>query len=302
MNIKENLQNDFKVIDMNNIMMIKDFLKIQEYEESNHNLVNMILWMKQYPLFYYLDKNYLLLLGVHKNEMFIYMPLCKDEYFKEAILKAKSIFDDYGLPFVMSCFTKKQKDMVKDILSDVLISEDRGSFDYIYDNQRLKDFKGKKLQKKRNHLNAFYKLYDGRWQYEKINGFNVKECEAFLDNWGKKNKEDFLLAEIEGAKRILRLVDKLNYRGGLIRIDNEIRAFAIGSHLSKRMWQENIEKADSNYRGSYQAILQQLIIHEFADYELVNREDDLDLDYLRQAKQAYDPLYLIHKFKIREVK
>ena len=301
MSIEECLQNDFKVIDMSNIMMIKDYLKLQEYEESNHNLVNMILWMKWYPLFYYLDPNYLLLLGVHKNEMFIYMPLCKDEYFNEAILKAKSIFDGYGLPFVMSCFVEKQKDMVKNLLKDVTISEDPGSFDYIYDNERLKFFKGKKLQKKRNHLNAFYKLYDGRWQYEKIDSSNVKECELFLEHWGKANKEDFLLAEVEGAKRILQLVDKLDYRGGLIRIDNEVKAFAIGSHLSHRMWQENVEKADDSYRGLYQAMLQQLILHEFASYELVNREDDLNLENLRHAKQAYDPLYLIHKYKIRKV-
>lgn len=301
MSIEECLQNDFKVIDMTNIMMIKDYLKLQEYEESNHNLVNMILWMKWYPLFYYLDANYLLLLGVHKNEMFIYMPLCKDEYFNEAILKAKSIFDGYGLPFVMSCFVERQKDMVKELLKDVSISEDPGSFDYIYDNERLKDFKGKKLQKKRNHLNAFYKEYDGRWQYERIDKYNVGECEKFLDNWAKDKKEDFLLAEVEGAKRILGLVDKLDYRGGLIRIDNEIKAFAIGSHLSKRMWQENVEKADDSYRGLYQAMLQQLIIHEFADYELVNREDDLNLENLRHAKMAYAPLYLIHKYKIRKV-
>ena len=127
------------------------------------------------------------------------------------------------------------------------------------------------------------------------------ECQHFLQQWGKENKEDFLLAEIEGVMRVLQLVDELEYRGGVIRIDGKIKAFAIGSHLSKRMWQENIEKADDRYRGLYQAMLQQLIIHEFANYELVNREDDLGIENLRHAKEAYNPLYLIKKYKISEV-
>ncbi len=301
MSIEECLSNDFAIIDMSNIMMIKDYLQIQEYEESNHNLVNMILWMKWYPLFYYKEANYLLLLGVHKNEMFIYMPLCKDEYFAQALMKAKSIFERYDTRFVMSCFVEKQKDMAAKLLKNVEIYEARESFDYVYDNEMLKLFKGKKLQKKRNHLNAFYKLYDGRWQYEKLDKHNVVECQHFLQQWGKENKEDFLLAEIEGVMRVLQLVDELEYRGGVIRIDGKIKAFAIGSHLSKRMWQENIEKADDRYRGLYQAMLQQLIIHEFANYELVNREDDLGIENLRHAKEAYNPLYLIKKYKISEV-
>ena len=46
MSIEECLAIDFEVIDMDNIMMIKDYLEINKFEESNHNLVNMILWMK----------------------------------------------------------------------------------------------------------------------------------------------------------------------------------------------------------------------------------------------------------------
>lgn len=301
MSIEECLSNDFAIIDMSNIMMIKDYLQMQEYEESNHNLVNMILWMKWYPLFYYKEANYLLLLGVHNNEMFIYMPLCQDEYFAQALMKAKSIFERYHTRFVMSCFVEKQKDMAVKLLKNVEVYEARESFDYVYDNELLKLFKGKKLQKKRNHLNAFYKLYDGRWQYEKLDKHNMRECQQFLQQWGKENKEDFLLAEIEGVMRVLQLIEELDYRGGAIRIDGKIKAFAIGSHLSKRMWQENIEKADDSYRGLYQAMLQQLIIHEFANYELVNREDDLGIENLRHAKEAYNPLYLIKKYKISEV-
>ena len=52
--------------------------------------------------------------------------------------------------------------------------------DYVYEVASLKSFAGKKLQKKRNHLNAFYKEYDGRWSYESITSQNAQECIEFL--------------------------------------------------------------------------------------------------------------------------
>ena len=299
MSIEECLAIDFEVIDMDNIMMIKDYLEINKFEESNHNLVNMILWMKWYPLFYVKHDNYLILLGVHEGEMFIYMPLCKDEYLKEALDCAKKIFEHYHTRFVLSCFIEEQMLKVKKILPNIEVIDVRESYDYVYSVESLKTFKGKKLQKKRNHLNYFYANYD--YQYEHLNKDNVLECIEFLKQWKDDTDDDFLIAEKEGTFRILQLFGKLEYKGGLIRIDGKVKAFAIGSVLSDRMCQENIEKADDSYRGLYQAIIQQFLQNEFSDFEYVNREDDMGKENIRHAKEAYNPCFMIKKYKLVEV-
>ena len=134
-----------------------------------------------------------------------------------------------------------------------------------------------------------------------MNKDNVLECIEFLKQWKDDTDDDFLIAEKEGTFRILQLFGKLEYKGGLIRIDGKVKAFAIGSVLSDRMCQENIEKADDSYRGLYQAMIQQFLQNEFSDFEYVNREDDMGKENIRHAKIAYNPCFMIKKYKLVEV-
>lgn len=290
---------DFDPVTEADIDDIRAYLALCQYEESNHNIVNMFLWLNWYPLFKVKTEHYYLLLGIHEGEMFIYMPLCKEVYFDEAILKAKSIFDRHGVPFVLSCFTKQMMDHVLRLFPEYSACPAPESFDYVYLTEKLISFSGKKLQKKRNHLNAFYAEYHDRYSYESLNEDNVLECLAFMEEWKKDVVEDdFFLYEREGVKRLLREYKTLRYQGGLIRIDGEVKAFAIGSLLSKRMCQENVEKADDRIRGLYQAIMKEMLAHEFKDTLYCNREDDMGRENLRQAKRAYAPEMMIEKFKL----
>lgn len=292
------ISNDFSPLSLEQLPKIQKFLDIRQYEESNHNLVNMIIWLEWYPLFCVEEENYLILLGIHEGELFIYMPLCEEQYFEEAIKRAKSIFDQYNVPFVLSCFTKEEMDKVLNIFPGYCACSARGSYDYIYPVEKLISFSGKKLQKKRNHLNAFYLEYGQRYVYESFTIENVIECKTFLENWKAGVEDDYLQAERKGAMRTLDLFGEISYKGGCIRIDGEIKAFAIGSKLSNRMCQENIEKADSEIRGLYQAMMKEFLMHEFNDFVYVNREDDMDYENIRQAKMAYNPEYMIEKFRL----
>lgn len=59
----------------------------------------------------------------------------------------------------------------------------------------------------------------------------------------------------------------------------------------------HIEKADSQYRGIYQAINQQVLEHCFSHCVWVNREEDLGIEGLRKAKLSYQPAFLLEKFR-----
>ena len=290
---------DFNAVTEKDIDEIQEYLNLCCYEESNHNIINMMLWLEWYPLFKYKTENYCLLLGIHEQQMFLYMPLCHEIYFDEAIMKAKSIFDRYHVPFVLSCFTEKMMQHVLRLFPEYQACPAPDSFDYVYLTEKLITFSGKKLQKKRNHLNAFYAEYGQRYQYESLHVKNVQECLNFMDKWKiDVESDDFFLYERRGVKRILLDFEVLNYKGGCIRIDGEIKAFAIGSVLSERMCQINIEKADDLFRGLYQAIMKEVLEHEFKNYLYCNREDDLGRENLRQAKRAYAPEFMIEKFRL----
>ena len=45
------IQRDFDPVTVDDYPLIQRYLSLEQYEESNHNLVNMILWIDSYPLF-----------------------------------------------------------------------------------------------------------------------------------------------------------------------------------------------------------------------------------------------------------
>lgn len=290
------LSKDFSAVSIHDINLIQSFLEKADYPESNHNIVNMMIWLDYYPLYKVVETNYLLLLGIHEGEFFIYMPLCEKQYAKEAIIKAKKIFDNYGCEFNLSCYTKEMMNIVLSLYPKYHACSRRSSLDYIHTTEQFRTFSGKKLQKKRNHLNAFYREYEGRYVYEPLDKENVVECGEFLNRWKPENKDIWVVNEKRGIQRVLKLFSTLNYQGGLIRVDGKVEAFLIVSTLNHEMVQENVEKANDEIRGLYQALSHQFFNHNYLEIKYLNREDDIGLENLRQAKLAYAPVYLLEKF------
>lgn len=296
--MSQNLDHDFEQVGINDIPLLKKYLSLAQYEEANHNLIGFMVWLDTYPLWKYEGDEWLVLLGVHEGQLFIYMPLCREEKFAEAILAAKQIFDRYHMPFILSCYTQEAMDKVLQLFPNYTSEAFRDAADYVYLCEKLRTFSGKKLQKKRNHLNAFYKQYENRWIYEPLKQENMAELIEFLGAWHKED-DDFMMAyEKLGILRVLEHWQELDGRGGIIRIDGKIEAFVIGSRLSARMCQMNVEKANEGIRGLYQAICKEFLQHEYLDTIYVNREDDMGLAELRHAKEAYHPEYLIMKYRL----
>ncbi len=295
-----NLNREFEAVTEADIPLLERFLEIAQIEESNHNLVNLFLWQTQYPVWQYHTEDYLLLLGIHKGKLFTYMPLCKAEFFEEAILKARSIFNHYEVPFELSCFTRVALDKIETILPKLNVQIECEAADYVYEGEKMRSLSGKKLQKRRNNYNHFVSLYEGHYTFSEMSKDDIPELKEFMKQWRVDRSEEYLNYEAEGVENVLNLFGVLPYRGGVIRIDGEIKAFIIGSMTSKRMVQINIEKADPSIRGLYQAIEKLFLEQFYPDVQWVNREDDMGIESLRQAKQALHPAYMIDKYRIKE--
>lgn len=295
---------DFMPVREEDWPLICSYLQRCNYEESNHNVLDMLMWLDWYPLFYVGTEDYLLLMVVHEGQFFMYMPLCDEAHFAEAIHRGRSIFEHYGYPFRMCFYTRDIAEKVRELLPEVTMTSSRDDQDYVYETQKMITLSGKHLQKKRNHLNAFCREYEGRWSYETMTEENLPEVRAYFRTWVKPESEqdEKLRQERIGVERVLDMFGQVPYKGGLIRIDGQVKAFAIGTRESDRMCQENIEKADENIRGLYQVIMSQFLQHEMSEYQYVNREDDFGEENLRHAKESLHPAFMIEKFMITEEK
>jgi hypothetical protein len=89
--------------------------------------------------------------------------------------------------------------------------------------------------------------------------------------------------------------EKLGLTGGALRIDGEILAYSYGQALTADTFGVHAEKCLYEIDGGFTMMNQQFAEHNCAGYTYINREEDLGLDSLRQAKTSYHPVILLEK-------
>lgn len=178
---------------------------------------------------------------------------------------------------------------------------DRNSFDYIYSIEELAELKGRKFQRKRNHLNRFRAAYES-YTVEPITDENTPEVAQLLDKWYADRlladpHADFIM-EQKAIYKALRHRQALGMEGIALRCNGQLVAMTMGSPLSGDVFDVQFEKALDSADGAYPAINWEFARYLRAKYphlRWLNREDDLGIEGLRKAKLAYCPDHMIEK-------
>ena len=201
--------------------------------------------------------------------------------------------------------TKEQRELLEDNFPGCFdFVEDEGSYDYLYEVEALAELRGKKLSKKRNHINSFLKTYDN-WRTEVITKENVQDCIEFAKDWyiAKDDKaeagSDSLNYEKESLFKVLENFEYLNAEGILLRIEGKCLAFTVGQRISSYAYDVVFEKADEQIRGAYNIINREFVRYlrrKYPDLKYINRENDLNLPGLRKAKNSYMPCEIVTKY------
>jgi len=275
---------------------------------SEGHFLNQFLWESYYKTRFSTDELGLYLWIETGGHHGAFAPLCKEENLPEVFTRIEKQFHDkWNEKTRLYLADAKMVQILTDAgcLINYDVTEDRDCFDYIYDAEKLRTLSGKAMHKKKNLLNGFLREYEGHFEYESLCCTNIKEIEQFHQKWLDErriyDKYNCIDDEEEGIYRLFGNCRSIDCKIGGVRIDGELKAYAIGSYAPDiKCAYVHIEKADVNYRGLYNYINQQFIIHEFPDAIFVNREDDLGQENLRQAKLSYRPLRLEEKFTLSE--
>ena len=177
----------------------------------------------------------------------------------------------------------------------------RDSFDYIYDIQDLAELKGRKYQKKRNHINRFRQNYPD-YTLEPITDENTLQAAEFLQDWFTQREEKDPLADFHMEKaaiyKALRNRKELRIEGLLLKWQDRILAMTMGSPLSETTFDIHFEKALDEADGAYPTInweFAQYLREKYPSLLYLDREDDMGLEGLRKAKLSYGPHHMIEK-------
>lgn len=242
-----------------------------------------------------------------EGRRFYTLPVCDEETLPAAFAALESWAQEHREPGEEVLFRWADENALKILAlpeEQYRITEEEDLADYIYEADKLRTLAGKKYHKKKNHLNAFLKEYEGRWEYRKLHRWSRTEIWSFLEQWeqNKTDVEEHLEAEMTGLHHYLFNMDLIDATMAGIYIDGRLEAFTIGSYNAfDRMSIVHVEKANGEIRGLYTLINQQFQTHEFPEAQLVNREDDVGIPSLRKAKESYHPVMRARKYEIRRV-
>ena len=287
--------------------VINKYSSLRPLYISEGHFLNQFLWKGYYQTLFHVNDDFLFFkITSLDGQTGCFVPFCQKEHLVDAFLSIEQYFhQELHLPLRMYLVDEEALTLLTEanVLNGYEIIEDRDSFDYIYDAEKLKTLSGKAMHKKKNLLNGFLKTYDGHFSYEHLDCHHIGEIKAFHAKWLTErdicDKYSSITSEEDGIEQLFKHCGTIPCKIGGVRIDGNLEAYTIGSYdeLTRTAY-IHIEKANTNYHGLYNYINQQFLIHEFPDALYVNREDDLGQDNLRQAKLSYKPLRLEKKFNI----
>jgi len=224
-------------------------------------------------------------------------PLNENVDYKKAIETALKYTKEMGINPTFRSVCSPFKEMIEKHFPDTEFIPTRNNFDYIYLSEKMINLEGKKLHRKRNHINKFIKAYPD-FVYEELTKDHYEECMEIYDNWGQEHKEfsSTQSDERDSVERALLNLDELGLTGGCIRIDGIIRAFTVGEQRLPNMSQIHIEKASKDIDGLYPMINNLYATAHCKETKFINREEDMGLEGLRKSKSSYYYEMLFEKF------
>ena len=279
---------------------ISRFHNLNGYNTTEYSFVTSYIWSDLNKINLYEDGNNKVLVINNINESITLIPLAYYKDYSSCIdLALKNINIDSIKE--IRCVHEDSKDAFIVSLKDKFdIEEDRDSFDYIYEADKIRTLAGRKNSKKRNHLNYFLKEYEDRYEYKSLNEEDFSDCLTLLETWqlGREMTED-MINEHKAIEKIFSDYSFLSeyIKIGGVYIDGVLKAFSVGSMVNEDTAIVHIEKADAEIRGLYPFMAQQFLINEFADAKYVNREDDMGLENIRKSKMSYHPCCFAKKYK-----
>jgi hypothetical protein len=281
--------------------LVTEYLHKYPPEISEHTFTNLFIWQPSRPIYFAeIDSSLVFLVkSVNGEEKYIlYGPPVGDI----AIPKVMSAFgssDSSGSingVSVIGAVRISNKNTLDLSPEKYVVHEDRDNADYVYRVSDLAELAGRRFSKKRNKIKQC--LNNHICEYVPITSELIAECETMQENWCKTRdcgRNPGLCNEANAIAETFAHFEDFGLLGGAIRVDGTIQAYAFAEQLHPGTAVLHFEKAMANVPGLGQLINQWFSKNGLSGFEYVNREQDLGIPGLRQAKKSYFPQHMVRK-------
>jgi hypothetical protein len=222
-----------------------------------------------------------------------FMPLFKPENVDACLAMAKSANCDEIFPIPEMWFDELQQQDVPFVTSD----DDN---DYLYSTESIRSFKGRHYDGQRNAIRQF--LSDHKVQPTQLTDQTVPAALHIINEWmGSKYADDrdheFRLETLACQEGVQHAAE-LGLEGWIYEVDTTPVGILLGGPLTKTIYMFHFAKALTGYRGLSAYMFQHAASVVNSSYTLLNWQQDLGLETLRQAKHAYHPTAIAKKGRL----
>lgn len=254
----------------------------------------LFVWQEMYkPFISRFEDSFCVKLEFSKKKM-LFPPIGKLPFHKVKDVYIQYFHDKYGKGLIGG-LSKKEAE-----LTGYPYTFDRDNSDYVYTVTDLAELPGTKYHPKRNLVRQFNKNYP--YEFKPLDCSTIEGCLKLSEDWCNIKEcsgNPRLHAEERAVKEMLTHCHALHLFGGVITVQGKIAAFTVASELNTSTVVIHIEKADTRYKGIYQAINNLFAGSLKGKYEWLNRESDIGNEGLRKAKLSYYPHHLVEKYYIK---
>lgn len=267
------------------------------YALSDLAFSTLWIWRHVYHLAYSEHRGFFYLQCQFRGKTYFLPPLGPSTHrLSELINDLKAYTREHDLPF---CIRGVPRELVPRLLAATEnrgnIREDRAHWDYVYLTRDLIDLNGNKYRNKRSQIRRFATSHD--YRYHPMTPADLPRALAVFDAWASAHPRILSVAEERAALlEALAAFEKLPLKGGYLEVDGQMVAFAIGSLLKPDTALIHFEKTLPELPDAYAVINREFTTNAWSGTEFINREDDLGLPGLREAKSRYHPVRMAEKY------
>ncbi|MPM42950.1 hypothetical protein SDC9_89622 [bioreactor metagenome] len=289
---------DFKPVALNDREFFESHYALYPQTHSNNTFTSMVCWNHITPYRYAYVRGNVIISCTTEGVTRFHPPIGPrdPELMRELLRLALDESDDTPLMLIdldtAQWMTKLEPDLV--------LVPDRDNFEYVYRASDLAELPGKKYQKIRSQLNRFRKNCMNN--VEPITTENLEEVKELLRKWHdwKGCDKNLILAhEVEAAFYAVEHFTELPLRGLLLRVDSEVGAISLFERLNADTALIHFEKGLPDCEGIYKAINAETAATLAGEVEYINRESDLGIGGLREAKLRYHPHHMVEVYSLK---
>jgi len=281
-----------ELLDLKHTNTIGSQLKEIPTALSEYCFPNLFLFKDkhEYKIITVEDETYLTGLS-YNNERYI-MPLqnletCSEQYIK--ILK--SLLTDYDCIFPIPekwLHIFPETEFRREFIDD--------DSEYIYNREKLAEYPGRKLSKKRNLVKQFLRDYEPNIKL--INNCSKPHIIELLELWQSRTYQEMGSSDYQSCIDALKHFEELNLSGALFLAGDEPCGFIMGEAAGESSYVIHFAKGDTTKKGIYQYMFQAYVREFCKDALIINLEQDMGMEGLRKTKRSYQPDLMLHKYRI----